>query len=399
MADVRFSADDGFDFAVRCLLGGVGAGMAEPGEVLATAATVVPGDRESWFAAWTALGARCEAIADRAVAVGHRRSASDAYLRAANYRFAGFYYVLGSADPGRHLSAWRAHRRCMESALTWWPTPVETMAVPYGEANLPVWLVRAAPGTGDGDRPLMVIHNGLGSPLSDTAMTGLVDAAHRGWHTVVFDGPGQGQPCFVDGQGPVDDWGRVGVAVLDAVLPRGGIDVGAIVVAGISDGGYLAARHAAADRRVGVLVADPGVIRPLDGALGGLPSGLEEAWSSGGSGAVDRQAGDLTPDDAFAVAKLVEQWPGHSPGEVLERLGTWDLTPHVEAIDVPVIVCDPEDGSSFPGQSAELVELLGDRAVRVAFRREEGAGLDCEIGAPALRNQRVFDRLDEIFPH
>ena len=103
---------------MRRLLSGVGYAMAEPGEVLATAASVEPGDRESWFRAWTELGARCDAVAERAARFGHDESAADAYLRAANYRFAGFYYVLGSADPGPpplclagppHLAAQRPH--------------------------------------------------------------------------------------------------------------------------------------------------------------------------------------------------------------------------------------------------------------------------------------------------
>ena len=60
-----------------------------------------------------------------------------------------------------------------------------------------------------------------------------------------------------------------------------------------------------------------------------------------------------------------------------------------------MLICDPDDAASFPGQSRELAGLLGDRAVVVGFSTAEGAGLDCEIGAPRLRNQRVFDQLDE----
>jgi hypothetical protein len=38
---VRFSDDDGFDFAIRCLLNGVPYGMADPGEVFAATADVL----------------------------------------------------------------------------------------------------------------------------------------------------------------------------------------------------------------------------------------------------------------------------------------------------------------------------------------------------------------------
>jgi hypothetical protein len=395
--DITFSADGGFDFAVRCLLTGIGYGMAEPGEVLTTAAGVEPGDMEGWFRAWTELGSRCDAIATRAAHLGHDHSAADAYLRAANYRFAGFYYVLGSADPGRHLSAWRAHRTSLRHALLLWDQPAEQLRIPWGDATMRGWLVRAAEGTGSGDRPLMMIHNGLGSPMSDTVMTGLADAARRGWHTLVFDGPGQGRMRFIEGAGPVDDWGPVGTAVLDAALSAGGIDERRVVAAGISDGGYLAARHAAADRRVTALVCDPAVLRPVDGVVGGLPDGLRAAWVSGGAGAVDAAvAAADDPDTAFAAAKVVEQWPGHTVGGVLDRLSGWDLEPFLDRITVPTLVCDPDAATSFPGQSAELVDALGGMATPIAFTSDEGAGLDCEIGAPRLRNQRVFDNLEEI---
>jgi hypothetical protein len=151
------------------------------------------------------------------------------------------------------------------------------------------------------------------------------------------------------------------------------------------------------DPRVTALVCDPGVLRPLEGALGGLPDDVQAAWKSEGAAGVDAvaAAGD-DPGLAFALAKLVEQWPGHRPGQVLDRLAAWDLAPDLDRITVPTLVCDPDAAVSFPGQSAELVAALGDRATRIAFTSEEGAGLDCEIGAPRLRNQRVFDHLEEI---
>jgi hypothetical protein len=394
--DISFSSDEDFDFAVRCLLTGIGYAMAEPGEVLATAASIEPGDREEWFSAWTELGARCDAIATRAAATGHPHSAADAYLRAANYRFAGFYQVLGSADPGRHLSAWRAHRTSLRHALMNWDQDAEELRIPWGATTMRGWLVRAAEGTGTGVRPLMVMHNGLASPMSDTVMTGLGDAARRGWHTLVFDGPGQGRMRFIEDVGPVDDWGPVGASVLDAALAAGGIDERRIVAAGISDGGYLAARHAAADPRVTALVCDPGVLRPIDGVLGGLPDEVRAAWAAGGGAAVDAVVATGDPDTTFAAAKAAEQWPDHTVGDVLDRLAGWDLEPFLGRITVPTLVCDPDAAVSFPGQSGELVDALGALATRVPFTSAEGAGLDCEIGAPKLRNQRVFDHLEEI---
>jgi pimeloyl-ACP methyl ester carboxylesterase len=398
---IRFSEDPDFDFAVRCLLTGVGYGMAEPGEIVTTAETIVPHDRDSWFEAWTALGERCERIGTDAAERGHRTSASGAFLRAANYRFAGFYYVLGTRHAARHVEMWHAHRRALLASFANRSTDILTLEVPWDAETLPAWFVPAA--GADTPRPLMMIHGGLGSPLSDTVMTGLADADERGWHTLIFDGPGQGRTRFSGGLCPVRDWGAVGRNVLDAALALDGIDTPRvdprrIVAAGISDGGFLAARHAAADPRVSALVCDPGVLRPIDGVLGGLRDAITKAWATGGSVAVDRAVTDAIgdADTCFAVAKATEQWPDHSLGQVLDELSTWTLDDAVADITVPTIICDPDAAMSFPGQSAELAHALRNRATLLSFTTAEGAGLDCEIGAPKLRNQRVFDELEDL---
>lgn len=397
MGTICFNDDPDFDFAIRCLLTGVGYAMSEPGEILATAETIEPGDRDCWFEAWTALGECCETIGAEAAARGHRRSAAGAYLRAANYRFAAFYYILGTRSASRHLEMWTAHRRALLASFANWATDITTLAVPWNSSHLSAWFVPAPESATP--RPLMMIHGGLGSPLSDTVMTGLADASERGWHTLVFDGPGQGQARFVDGIGPDRGWEAVGRAVLDAALCLGGIDETRIAVAGISDGGYLAARHAAGDPRVRALVCDPGVMRPVDGVLGGLPDPLRAAWTAGGSAAVDRALIEHALDTgvAFAAAKATEQWTGRTLGEVLAELSRWDLDDVLASIDVPTLICDPDAAMSFPGQSAELADALGTSATVLAFTTAEGAGLDCEIGAPNLRNQRVFDHLDDLF--
>lgn len=403
---VRFSSDDGFDFAVRCLLNGVPYGMADPGEVLAATGDLDPGDPDAWFDALTALGDAVEASADASAAGGHRVSAAGAYLRAANYRYAGFWYVLGTRDPGRWESAWQAHRHCLDAALAH-RSDVERLDVPWADTTLPVLFFPAAGAvraTPDGAVPLVVVQGGLGAPLSDALMTGVLDAVARGWHAVAFDGPGQGRVRMVDGVGPVDDWAPVMGAALDAVLANADrrIDPDRIAVIGVADGAVLALQAAARDPRIRALVCDPGVVRELDGVLGQLPDDIADAWDDEGSAtdAFEQAVRDACAADrstAFAVAKVLEEWPNHTLGEVLARLAAWDVTPLLDAVRIPVLVTDPEEATSYPGQSAELVAALGESATLMTFTSEEGAGLDCEIGAPLVRAQRIGDWLDDVF--
>ena len=396
---VRLSADDGFDFAIRCLLNGIPYGMADPGEVFAATGDVPVGDNDAWFDALTALGDRVESIAAESAAHGHRESAALAFLRAANYRYAGFWYVLGTSDPTRWKSAWLDHERCLSAALGF-RGDVERFDVPWGPGPFPAYLIRGRAGTSR----LLVVQNGLGAPLSDTLMTGVLDAVARGWSAVAFDGPGQGSTRVIDGVGPAEDWAAVIAAVIDAVQARARqtTDFTRVALLGVADGAALALQAAARDPRVVALVCDPGVVRPIDGALGQLPPELVTKWREQDDDATRFQrfvtAAAHDPAFAFTVAKLTEQWPDHTLYDVLTRLDAWDAAPLLEDVSIPVLVCDPDQAMSYPGQSAELAAALGDRATLVPFTTAEGAGLDCEIGAPTRRAQRIHDWLDEVVP-
>lgn len=393
---VRLSADDGFDFAVRCLLNGIPYGMADSGEIFAAIGDVPVGDNDGRFDALTGLGARVESIADESAARGHDESARLAYLRAANYRYAGFWYVLGTKDPSRWKPAWLDHRRCLDASFARW-SGLERFDVPWGPGPFPAYLIR-------GGSRVLVVQNGLGAPLSDTLMTGVMDAVARGWSAVAFDGPGQGATRVVDGIGPTDDWAAVIAAVLDAVqeLTRGAGRFSSVALLGVADGAALALQAAARDPRVVALVCDPGVIRPIDGALGQLPTDLITKWREQDDDAARFQrfvaAAAHDPACAFTVAKLTEQWPDHTLYDVLARLDAWDVTALLDDVAVPVLVCDPDQATSYPGQSAELAAALGDHATLVPLMSEEGAGLDCEIDAPTRRAQRIHDWLDEVVP-
>ena len=395
---VRFSDDDGFDFAIRCLLNGVPYAMADPGEVLAAVDGLAPGDVDGWFDRLSDLGARLEAEAHDRAARGHHVSAAGTFLRAANYRYAGFWYVLGTRDPGRWADAWRAHRRCLDAALARRPGVVPVAAGPAAA------VVFRSPVAGDRPAPVLVVQGGLGAPLSDALMTGVDDACARGWHAVAFDGPGQGVRRVVDGVGPVESWGPVLTAVVDAALTHLGpaADPGRVALLGVADGAALAIQGAGHDHRIAALVCDPGVLRPVDGALDQLPAPVVDAWRSGGARAVAEAAATAVAADPavrFTVDKITEQWPDRPLGEVLDRLAAWDATSHLDALRGPVLACDPDAATAFPGQSAALVAALGDRATRLPFASTDGAGLDCEIGAPWVRAERITDWLDEAVGH
>ncbi len=416
---VTFLHDFGMDFAVRCVLSGVRNRMAEVGEVLALCQRVVDGDAESWVQQWHELADRCDAIGDESAAAGQAASAWPAYLRAANYRFCGSYYLpataAGAADPTVGPAAWRAHRASFDRAVDHLPWTVERLAIPSDGTPLPGYrFVAGSPRSGSIEvRPTVVVVNGIGTPMSDVFMTGVADALDRGYHAVVFDGPGQGAALIEQGLHLRPDWEHVLGPVLDHVARLDGSDPDAIALTGVSHGGWFAARAlamAAATRtaltRPAAFVADPGVIRLLDGVLPQFDDDLVALFrrrdQQGFDDALaDRVAGPHTSNDLRVAAGTIgDPFGTTSPYDALRRLEAYDLGPLLDDLadlGVPTLVCDPESAGGWPGQSTELASALapglGERLTRLAFTAAEGAGIDCEILAPELRNQRVYDWL------
>jgi pimeloyl-ACP methyl ester carboxylesterase len=289
--------------------------------------------------------------------------------------------VLGTCDPSRWQPAWLDHRRCLDAAFALQPE-IERFDVPWGPGPFPAFLIR-----GRTDR-VLVVQNGLSAALSDTLMTGVLDAVARGWSAVAFDGPGQGATRVVDGVGPVDDWAAVIATVLDAVAARA--EAARVALFGVGDGATLALQAAARDPRVVALVCDPGVIRPLDRALAQLPPGLVTSWREHDDEAMRFQrlvvAASHDPSVAFTIAKLTEPWPDQTLWHVLTRLAAWDVTPLLDDVVVPVLVCEPDPDVADPGQAAELAMALGGRATRLPFE------------AGTARPNKIFGWLEQVVP-
>jgi len=64
-------------------------------------------------------------------------------------------------------------------------------------------------------------------------------------------------------------------------------------------------------------------------------------------------------------------------------------------IRCPILATDPENEQFWPGQARRLYEALTCPQQLVSFTAAEGADSHCEPKALGLRNQRIFDWLDE----
>ena len=404
MADVTFLADGGMDFAVRCVLSGAPYATAEPGEVLAVVAHVVDGDLTSWRDTWVARGRALASAAAVDAGAGRRRSAWGAALRAANYLFAGNYYAPACTDAAGARSVWAEHRAAWDLAVSCWPTPAAPVVIDTPPGPLPgYWFTGPAPA--DERRPVVVLIGGIETPMSDAPMTGLTDALARGYRVLLFDGPGQGAALHEGGLALAPRWDDVWPAVLDWLAAQPDADAERICLMGINHGGLWAAQGASIGRdRVAALVLDPAVTGLVDDVVDGLPDDLAALWRSEpdalDAAVAERAATDA--DLAFWVAKTLDPFPDVDGGvaAALDALAAARLDDvELAAIVCPTLVCVAEQASAFVDQADPVVAALGPLATRLDFTAAEGAGLDCEIGAPQVRNARVYDHLDALLAH
>ena len=392
----RFFQDEGFEFLALITLGSAPYRVAEVGEVLATIDAITDADPDSWFDEWMATSARVRRIAEHAESKGDLVSARDAFLRAANYAAAAFFYVLATKDPSRSLATWRSHRRDFDRAMKLWPTSVERIEIPYEGTHLHGYFWSGGPDA----RRTIILNNGSDGPVSDMLFMGAADAVARDWNAITFDGPGQGYALYEQQMYFRYDWEQVVTPVVDYLLTRKDVDPSRIVLAGFSQGGYWVPRAVAFEKRIAAAVADPGVVRVDTSWRSHLPQVMIDLLDAGQDEEFDgyfTEAMKQEPDVRRTLPKRMEPYGTSSMAALLRDLEKWDLTDVAGQIECPILITDPEDEQFWPGQSQQLFDLVGSETKELAsFTAAEGANWHCEPMAPQLRAQRMFDWLDSI---
>ena len=237
-------------------LGYIPTGGADYGEVRAVAAAVGDGDDAAFCDAWCAAADRLAAEAAEDEAAGRRASARDGWLRAACFYGAAYHPIFVAPVNPRLLAAFAKQIAAFDRGLALGEPAVTPMGIPLGDLTMPAYLLRAE-GRAAATRPLLILTNGYDGTVTDLYFASAVAAARRGYHVLVFDGPGQGGPLYEQGVPLRPDWETVIAAVVDAALELPGIDPRRIALSGWSLGGHLAARAATGEHRLAALILDP----------------------------------------------------------------------------------------------------------------------------------------------
>jgi pimeloyl-ACP methyl ester carboxylesterase len=385
-----------FDGQLRRTIGHGTYGGAELGECLATAGRVIDGDRESWHRAWMSLADRTFAAAESSATHGHRQSARSAFLRASNYYRNAYVFHLEAPLPALVRNAYRRHCDAFQRAAAAMSRPLERMAIPFEDTSLPGYFCPV-----DGvRRPLIISVGGYDSTAEESFFWNGAAAAARGYHALIFDGPGQGQLLIERGIHFRPDWEKVISAVIDVAVVRDDVDATRIIVIGESWGGYLAPRGAAYDHRIALCVLDPaqiGLFRVMLSRLP-LPAGLKRQLPYGPRWLVMLLRALMAraakqPTAGWALRRGMLTHDAAAAWDYFVDAARYEQADVIGNISCPTLVCDAEN-DEISANSNAFFDLLRSEKDYLRFTADEGAGEHCVSGNRALFHERVFDWLD-----
>jgi len=391
-----FYRNEDFDFELRIALGQAASRGAEVGEVLQAVAGVGEHDTAAWFQAWLGLGDRTVALADGAASAGHTLSASEAYLRAANYYGTALNAVDGLDSEDELLPTFRKHRAAWDRFVDTTPLSAERVALPY-EAGQPLPGYFFAPDEGTEPRPTLVMVNGSDGAISVLLGSGGYAALARGYNVLLFDGPGQQSMLFERNVPFRPDWEAVVTPIVDYLLARPDVDGAKLALYGISQAGYWVPRTLAFEHRFAAAIADPGVVDVATSWTSHMPKSMIKLFEDGDKKKFDQQMEiGLKFQRGAARTWAFRARPYQVEGyfDVIAEVSRYTVKDVAGQITTPLFITDPEDEQFWPGQSEQLAALVPGSTLQ-RFTAAEGANFHCQPLARTLTDQRMFDWLDE----
>jgi pimeloyl-ACP methyl ester carboxylesterase len=371
-------------------------GGADVGECLAAARQISEKNCESWFGAWMSLAERLRAEAEGSLRAGHKISARDAFLRASNYYRTAYVFLFQSPPSSDLTRAYELHRRTFCQAAGLMDGMIEEVAIPYEHIRLHGYLLRAS--SDDVSRPALILNGGYDSTAEECYFWNAVAALRRGYHCLVFDGPGQGAALMEEGLPFRPDWEAVVSPVLEWLAAQSGVNPERIGIIGLSFGGYLALRAASGEPRLAACVADPGELSLLEIFQARIPQFVAKDLPElrGIRGALLRKVlySQLKkPTAGWALRRGLFVHGAPSLEDYLHQAAGYSLAGKVEKIRCPTLICEAEDDDIAVSARRVYDALTGEKEF-LTFRRSEGAGEHCEAGARALFHERAFNWLD-----
>ncbi len=324
------------------------------------------GDGKAWREAWEWMADKTLAIAEAEAAKGHKKTAADAYIRSAVYR-----YKSEPFTPPTDKSKFAAYRKLLphfETGMKYRVPGFEKVEVPYEDSSLAAyWL---PPNNPTGNDPVVVFFDGLDASKEITVLWGALDLVQRGIGVLCVDGPGQGETLRLKKIPSRHDYDVAGTAAYDYISKRPGVDASRVGIMAMSFGGYYAPRIAAFEHRYAACLA------------WGAHFDYHEVW-------VHRrkvlESGGTVASSAIWQLPWVLGKPDMD--SAMEKCANYKLAGVAEKIRMPIMIIHGKDDNIVPVVQAErLYAACGskDKELKI-FTVEDGGSQHC-----------IFDNLPMI---
>ncbi|MCV7221224.1 alpha/beta hydrolase family protein [Mycolicibacterium elephantis] len=391
--------DPELDFQLLRQLGAAAYGGASVGECLAAAARIRKAGSHSWTDVFAELGDRQHSDAQRLAGLGHRFSARDRYLHAANsYRAAEYFSPFGT---DRHVELGLASRRAFLAAMAENRTDIEELWLPWRGQRLPGY--RFTPENASGRGPTLIATSGFDGTLEETYFQVGAAALERGFRVLQICGPGQMDTArtepttsFVpDTESWVSPW-------IDVALEQPGVDPDRLGLLGISFGGYFVLRAAAHEPRIRAVVANSPIIdlrAYLVSFVAGMGGDPEEVLTPEQDFSIDDidqiSDADMPPPVKEMSRSLIRRFGQTMFLNAFHYLREFNLDP--ASIRCPALALV---GSGEGGEPMRQYEVFAARSggpvTQRVFTPDEGADTHCQLGNLVLSNAVTLDWLEDV---
>jgi alpha-beta hydrolase superfamily lysophospholipase len=379
-------------------------GGADFGEVVAVAEGMAESTDGAFYKSWIASADRLNQEAEASLKNGHRTSARELFLRSSVFYATSYHPLYGQPVDPLLLEAFRNQVETLNRGLTLFETPITPLRIPFEQGSMPAYLIPAERHEGE-VRPLIVFNNGYDATITDMYFASAVAASRRGYHCLLFDGPGQGEMLYEQGIPLRADWETVVGAVVDFAVQQPNIDPERIALSGWSLGGHLAPRAASSEHRIAALIADPGTWS-IAGDFRGFIAKVTGRAPDPGVGLGDLDNDTIGKLDAFIRKDRGFNWKIVQRGfwvhgvdnlrDYLRSAEQFTMDGRAELIRCPTLVTMAEH-DSLGARAPSFLEALTCPKTLLRFSAAEGAGDHCEMQNRSLLNQRTLDWLDEQF--
>ncbi|KAI1458466.1 alpha/beta-hydrolase [Annulohypoxylon moriforme] len=391
---LKLSPDESFNFEILRMLSHSSFDGADISECLIAAGEIVPGDFESWYAAWNR---RAERVLSHVKDLNDTVSLRDAYFRASTYSRAADFFLHGNWDDPRINSLWKRQSECFTEAISRLENPGYRKLLKADGFDVPIIVFPAGKKGDETKRPTILMGNGYDGAMEEMYHMHGAAALERGYNIVVYEGPGQPTVRRNQNLGFIHNWEAVVTPVVDYVETLPFVDPKKIGLVGYSMGGYLCARAAAFEHRIAAVFQIDGLFDFTHTPIF-LTGGLSQYDGTGDEAATRAILDNPEVPTGFRWVLGHGLWAFNvkTRGEFLEKAARFSLDNGIaEQIQCPVFVADPENDMFFQGQPELMVQKLGEKGTLVKFTKEDGAHEHCHFGAGRYTNAVMYKWFEE----